>query len=106
VGLEVMNATGTRGSRTLMAQKTLNGVAADGNHKTSGKASDKTSELGKSELYINREISTVAFIRRVLEQAYSERHALLDRVRFLSFVSNQTDEFIIVRLAGLHDLVA
>ena len=89
-----------------MAQKTLNGAAADGNHKTSGKASDTTTELGKPELYINREISTVAFIRRVLEQAYSERHALLDRVRFLSFVSNQTDEFIIVRLAGLHDLVA
>jgi polyphosphate kinase len=91
------SATNTTGSGNHMAQKALSRAAADGK--------EKASDLHRPELYFNREISAVAFIRRVLEQAYSDRHALLDRVRFLSFVSNQTDEFVIVRLAGLHDLV-
>jgi len=55
------------------------------------------------ELYINREIAAVAFIRRVLEEAQSHRHPLLERVKFISFVSNQVDEFLMVRLAGLQD---
>ncbi len=55
------------------------------------------------ELYINREIAAVAFIRRVLEEAQSHRHPLLERVKFVSFVSNQVDEFLMVRLAGLQD---
>jgi polyphosphate kinase len=81
-----------------MAQKAPSRASANGKV--------KAIDLTRPELYINREIAAVAFIRRVLEQAHSDRHALLDRVRFLSFVSNQTDEFVIVRLAGLHDLVA
>ena len=55
------------------------------------------------EQYINREIAAVAFIRRVLEEAQSHRHPLLERVKFVSFVSNQVDEFLMVRLAGLQD---
>lgn len=66
----------------------------------------KDRQLARPELYINREVAAVAFIRRVLEEAESPRHALLDRVRFLSFVGSQIDEFLMVRVAGLHDLVA
>src|SRR5262249_15903411 len=58
------------------------------------------------ELYINREIAQVSFIRRVLEEAQSMRHPLLERVKFLSFVSSQLDEFIMIRVAGLRDQVA
>ena len=68
------------------------------------KAKDR--QFARPELYINREVATVAFIRRVLEEAESPRHALLDRVRFLSFVGSQVDEFLMVRMAGLYDLVA
>lgn len=60
-------------------------------------------ELARSDLYLNREISYIAFIRRVFEEAQSSRHPLLERVKFLSFVSSQVDEFFMVRFAGLQD---
>lgn len=60
-------------------------------------------DLLRSELYLNREISAIAFIRRVFEEAQSARHPLLERIKFLSFVGNQLDEFLMVRFAGLQD---
>ena len=59
--------------------------------------------LSSPALYINREVSQVAFIHRVLAEAQSERHPLLERVKFLAFVGSQVDEFVMVRMAGLQD---
>ncbi|TVP80078.1 MAG: polyphosphate kinase 1 [Puniceicoccaceae bacterium] len=51
--------------------------------------------------YFNRELSWLAFNRRVLEQAESEEYPVLERMKFLAFVSSNLDEFFEIRVAGV-----
>ena len=64
----------------------------------------KPLEIGSLELremYQNRELGLLAFNKRVLAQAEDESYPLLERLRFLSIVSSNLDEFFEIRVAGL-----
>src|ERR1700684_687031 len=62
--------------------------------------------LNDPSLYLDRELSLLAFQHRVLEEAQDSANPLLERVKFLSILFSNLDEFFMVRVAVLKQKAA
>jgi len=64
-------------------------------------AAPPSTPLNDARLYINREMSWLAFNERVLEEACDPAVPGLERFKFLAIFSSNLDEFFMIRVAGL-----
>jgi polyphosphate kinase len=63
-------------------------------------------DLSAPDLYLNRELTWLAFNYRVLHEAADERTPLLERVKFMAIVGSNLDEFVMKRIGGLKQQAA
>ena len=62
-------------------------------------------EYTKPEYYRNRELSWIGFNERVLSEARDKSIPLFERLKFLSITASNLDEFFMIRVASLKDMV-
>ncbi|MEO0998864.1 MAG: polyphosphate kinase 1, partial [Pseudomonadota bacterium] len=58
-------------------------------------------DLDDPSLYLNRELTWLAFNRRVMAEAENEQNPLLERIKFLAIFDSNLDEFFMKRIGGL-----
>lgn len=89
-------------ARRRSGQSSVSGKKAPGADDTSLLSVD----LDDNQLYLNRELTWLAFNRRVMSEASDQRVPLLERVKFLAIVSANLDEFFMKRIGGLKQQLA
>src|SRR5579862_9586158 len=72
----------------------------------SDSVTDAPLTLDDPSLYLDRELSLLAFQRRVLDEARDLQNPVLERVKFLSILFSNIDEFFMVRVAVLKQKTA
>lgn len=66
---------------------------------------EEKKDFNQPECYVNRELSWLEFNHRILEEARDKTVLLFERMKFLSITSSNLDEFFMVRVASLKDMV-
>ncbi|HBY32756.1 MAG TPA: RNA degradosome polyphosphate kinase, partial [Clostridiales bacterium] len=95
------NAKKETGSKKEKKEKKLQGVSTE----VARSAMDNADIESDSTRYFNRELSWLEFNNRILFESRDTKNPLLERLKFLSITASNMDEFYIVRVASLRDLL-
>jgi polyphosphate kinase len=90
----------------MSTASTTNGHPAAGVPDEENKRPVSEIDLDAPEYYLNRELTWLTFVNRVLHEAEDSRTPLLERVKFLAITSSILDEFFMKRIGGLKQQVA
>ena len=96
------NAKKETGSKKEKKEKKLQGVSTE----VARSAMDNADTESDSTRYFNRELSWLEFNNRILFESRDTKNPLLERLKFLSITASNMDEFYIVRVASLRDLLS
>jgi polyphosphate kinase len=90
----------------MSSPSTTNGHPATSVSQEQKKPPASDIDLDAPEHYLNRELTWLTFVKRVLHEAEDSRTPLLERVKFLAITSSILDEFFMKRIGGLKQQVA
>lgn len=91
--------------RKSAAHKGQIGIDMGEKEKEKEKEREKEKELSNPKFYTNRELSWISFNHRVLSEARDKSNPLFERLKFLSITASNLDEFFMIRVASLKDMV-
>lgn len=90
----------------MSTPSTTNGQPGKTIAQAESNAASDVVDLDAPENYLNRELTWLTFVKRVLHEAEDPRTPLLERVKFLAITGSILDEFFMKRIGGLKQQVA